>query len=36
MIESMREVLNVAYAVHELTSEHIEDVVNFWLDKENG
>jgi hypothetical protein len=32
LIESMREVLNVAYANHELTSEHIDQVVKFWMD----
>jgi hypothetical protein len=34
MIESIREVLNVAYAYHELTSEHVGKVVQFWLDGE--
>jgi hypothetical protein len=33
MIESIREVLNVAYAYHELTSEHVDKVVQFWLNR---
>lgn len=30
LIESIRKILNVAFASHELTSEHIEEVLAFW------
>ena len=35
LIESIREILNVAYAYHELTSEHIDKVVHFWLNNDD-
>jgi hypothetical protein len=31
LVESIREILNVCYGQHEMTSQHIDDVVEFWL-----
>lgn len=30
LVKSIQEILNVAWGHHELTSEHIQDVILFW------